>query len=161
MQLVHSLSTHGILIVSVHIVHVIHLANSQYFNTYNKEYISPTLSFAIWAVLALNWQTLVQANSFMKFMWEFENFVDISLLDLDLGAFSFHFSFSISISMHFHFTFHSRKEWKENKIHFLILKKSDRISDFTPLLEKKEWNCVWNFAFCHEKFPFLMKVKVC
>ena len=69
-----------------------------------------------------------------------EIFFEISLLDLDLEAFSFHFSFSISISMHFHFTFHSRKEWKENKIHFSFLEKSESISDFTLFLEKKEWN---------------------
>ena len=69
-----------------------------------------------------------------------ENYLEISLLDLDLEAFSFHFSFSISISMYFHFTFHSRKEWKENKIHFSFLKKSENISDFTLFLEKKEWN---------------------
>ena len=87
-----------------------------------------------------------------------ENSFDVSLLNLE--AFSFHFSFLISIPRHFHFTFHSRNEWMENKIHFSILEKSESISDFTLFLEKKEWNCACNFVFCHDKFTFLIKVKV-
>ena len=72
-----------------------------------------------------------------RFLRILENFFPISLLDLDLGAFSFHFSLSISISRHFDFTFHSRNEWKEKRIHFSFLGKSESISDFTLFSREK------------------------
>ena len=109
---------------------------------------------SVWQFFFMSW--------FLRISQEFlKNSREISLLGLDLEAFSFHFSLSISISRHFHFTFHSRNEWKEKQIHFSFLEKSESISDFTLFLEKKEWNYACNFAFCHEKFTFLIKVKVC
>ena len=67
-----------------------------------------------------------------------ENYFEISLLDLEV--FQFHFHFSKRVKQKIISLFISQKEWKDNLFHFSFLEKSERISDFTLFLEKKEWN---------------------
>ena len=101
-----------------------------------------------------------------------ENSREISLLDLNLEAISFHFSFSILRL--FHFTFHSRSRSQGIFISLFILEMSERKTKFTFQFSKrvkayqislffsrKKSEIVHvTFVFCHDKFTFLIKVKV-